>query len=855
MSLRTFRPAALLAILAIACGTPTVPPDAMPQAELAADVLAGEAPLTVNFTGLAVGGDEPLRYKWDFGDRGASEETSPAHTYEAAGLYTVVFTVTDADGDMDQDETVVSVTAPALDVRVDASPLSGQAPLQVSFTASARGGTPPYYYDWDFADGSRSTLQNPVHSYASGGTYEARVTVSDAERHTVFGQVRVSVAGDSAPEAVVSASPTAGSAPLNVTFQGSVVGGDAPITFNWDFGDGSKDDVQSPSHTYKAPGTYQAVLTVTDVDGDTDTAQVSVQVVADAVPQVRALADKTQGMEPLTVGFSSQVTSGDPPYTYAWDFGDGGSAAGDRASHAYTAAGKYTATLTVTDADGDAVSDSVTINVSSNSLPAVSATASPGSGAAPLSVAFDASVSGGDAPITFAWAFGDGGTATLEDPTHVYAAEGTYTARVTATDANGDQADATVQIVVQQSLPDLAASNLRIEPQADQVIFRFTVSNLGNSPTGDFYVDFYIDRATAPGPGLAGDGWILENGLAAGEVRDVAAFLPAPQGQYQGWLQLDTDDNVAEADETNNVAGPDAYTVEGPLVLNELLYDPPSADTGCFVELAGPAGTDLTGYQLVGVNGANGSDYATVDLSGTVRSDGFFVVAQDGNVASTQVDQTDPAVDFQNGPDAVQLRFHGAVVDAVGYGTGAATFAGEGTPAPDPASSDPQSKVSIGRSYNSVDTDDNGADFSVLDYPSPGGRNPVSGDTCGYAITVSGPASLSGSTAGAGDEYHAAACGDGTSEPDVVYAIPLQSGQRLEAEILQAADGFDTVLYLRGTCTSQASERACDDDGGVAPLSHLTYTATATGTYYLVVDGYSSATDDWGTYDLLIDIR
>ncbi|MGI9018237.1 MAG: ExeM/NucH family extracellular endonuclease, partial [Euzebya sp.] len=63
--------------------------------------------------------------------------------------------------------------------------------------------------------------------------------------------------------------------------------------------------------------------------------------------------------------------------------------------------------------------------------------------------------------------------------------------------------------------------------------------------------------------------------------------------------------------------------------INELHYDNDGADVGEFVEVAGPAGTDLTGWSIVLYNGSGGASYATVDLSGTVddQGEGFGAVS------------------------------------------------------------------------------------------------------------------------------------------------------------------------------------------------------------------------------------
>ena len=150
-------------------------------------------------------------------------------------------------------------------------------------------------------------------------------------------------------------------------------------------------------------------------------------------------------------------------------------------------------------------------------------------------------------------------------------------------------------------------------------------------------------------------------------------------------------------------------------VLSEVLYDATGTDDGAlFVELYGSPGTSLEGYVVEGVNGADGSVTVSIPLSGTLPADGLFVVADQASGGGTLVAGADLLAnfDFQNGPDAVVLRDAlGAVVDAVGYGV----FAGEGSPAPDPAAGS-----SVARLFANVDTDDNAADFAALAVPTPG---------------------------------------------------------------------------------------------------------------------------------------
>jgi hypothetical protein len=121
---------------------------------------------------------------------------------------------------------------------------------------------------------------------------------------------------------------------------------------------------------------------------------------------------------------------------------------------------------------------------------------------------------------------------------------------------------------------------------------------------------------------------------------------------------------------------------------------------------------------LEGVNGADGSIYKTVPLSGSIPADGVFVIADDDGGGATLVGNADLVVDvdFQNGPDSIVLRNGAAVLDAVGYGDfTSAVFAGEGAAAvAAPAGS------SIARFNPLLDSGNNLADFTVLDLPTPG---------------------------------------------------------------------------------------------------------------------------------------
>ncbi len=156
------------------------------------------------------------------------------------------------------------------------------------------------------------------------------------------------------------------------------------------------------------------------------------------------------------------------------------------------------------------------------------------------------------------------------------------------------------------------------------------------------------------------------------------------------------------------------------ILINEIHHDPPEADApNVFIELFGPPGAPLEGYRLVGVNGANGQDYAAIPLEGNLPRDGFFVIAHpDANPALRAIaSQLHPSADLQNGPDSIQLRFQDQRIDSLAYGDfDPDEFpAGEGDPAREGLDAE-----SLSRNGRQVDSDNNARDFSPAD-PSPGG--------------------------------------------------------------------------------------------------------------------------------------
>jgi len=316
-------------------------------ADFDASPLEGFAPLTVTFTDLSTG--NPTAWEWDFGDGASSSERSPAHVYASSGTFTVVLTATKAGlSDTVTKANYITVTLLAAPVaEFSGSPTTGSAPLTVSFEDLSTNF--PTSWEWVFGDGGTSTEQNPSHEYVGGGSYTVSLTATNPGGSDIETKVGyITVVAPVVPVADFTGSPTSGPLPLTVHFTDSSA--NYPNAWGWDFGDGYTSDQQNPPHQYTISGEYTVSLTAVNAAGSDTETKLNYVTVLPPLPIAGFAATPTSGTVPLTVDFTDLSTK--DPVSWEWTFGDGGTSTGKSPMHEYQTAGRYTVSLTATNASG-----------------------------------------------------------------------------------------------------------------------------------------------------------------------------------------------------------------------------------------------------------------------------------------------------------------------------------------------------------------------------------------------------------------------------------------------------------------------------------------------------------------------
>jgi ELWxxDGT repeat protein len=325
-------------------------------------------PITFNGSGSSDPDGDPLTYSWDFGDGTTGTGVAPTHAYSNVGTFTARLRV--SDGFINSFQVTTSVTVNnAPPVANAGGPYTGVRNQAIAFDGSGSSDPDghPLTHAWDFGDGSVGSGVAPLHAYSTLGTFTVTLTVSNGQATSAPATTTVTI--HNLPPVANPGGPYTGVRNQAIAFNGSGSSdpdGD-PLTYAWDFGDGTQGSGVAPTHAYSTLGTFTVTLAVSD--GNTSSAPATTTVTINNIPPVANPGGPYTGVRNQAIAFNGSGSS-DPdgdPLTYVWDFGDGTVGSGVAPTHAFATLGTFTVTLTVS--DGHATSAPATTSVTIVNLP------------------------------------------------------------------------------------------------------------------------------------------------------------------------------------------------------------------------------------------------------------------------------------------------------------------------------------------------------------------------------------------------------------------------------------------------------------------------------------------------------
>ena len=406
--------------------------------------------IPVTLHAIATGGVKPYTtYKWS--SNGSTVGTGESYTYTPDTLGRTIFTVqvTDTANNNKTDSVGVFV-----EKRSNLIVNAGQDQKTivkkiVTLSATVKGGSQPYSYDWTIGGHSIGTTKTIQYIPTTVGTEIVTLTVTDKNNQKSTDTMTLTV--NSIPFKVdTNASKKTIKVGQTTTLTSKVEGGTKPYTYEWTL-DGETQGTKS-TLKYKATTAGKKIfkLTVTDANQSTKSSTITIDVSEIPLPlKVTASTSKKTIKVGQTTTLTSKVEGGTKPYTYEWTLD--GDIQGTKSTLNYkaTTAGTKTFKLTVTDANQNTKSTNVIVNVSEVSLPLkVDANASKKTIEVGQTTTLTSKVEGGTKPYTYKWTLDGEIQGTKSTLNYKATTAGTKTFKLTVTDANQNTKSTNVTVTV-----------------------------------------------------------------------------------------------------------------------------------------------------------------------------------------------------------------------------------------------------------------------------------------------------------------------------------------------------------------------------------------------------------------------
>ena len=419
-----------------------------PVASFSSNATSGCAALNVSFKDNSTG--NPKFWNWDFGNGQLSNIQNPSTVYYNPGTYTISLVVRNADGTngITKTDYITVNPAPQADFTSDLTNTCLPAFIQFSDLSKPVAGSLTKW-EWDFGDGTISTVQNPRKNFTAVGFYTVTLKVTSSTGCVnVVSKGRYIRVLEGVQAAFKDTITQVCQPPFTASFSNQT-SGPGTITYNWSFGNGNTSTAVSPGTTYTTAGSYTVKLTAKSDLSCADSVQKTIVLTTAAT----SFTNADSACINSAVAFRN--TSAPAPLTAAWNFGDGTVSQQLNPSKSYTAAGTYQVKLVNT---YSTCTDSLTKTIRIPSLPAADFSATNTVACkAPLTVSFKDQSAGA---VQWSWNFGNGVTSTQQNPSYTYTTAGEYTVTLTITNAAGCQNTVSKDKFVKITRPVVSIGNV-----------------------------------------------------------------------------------------------------------------------------------------------------------------------------------------------------------------------------------------------------------------------------------------------------------------------------------------------------------------------------------------------------------
>ena len=290
------------------------------------------------------------RYSWSGGDSRGSRETYDT-SFSSPGTKTVRLTARNSAGS-DDDSTTVEVQPGPPEISVSC-PESADVDEDITCTVDNRGGAIDTY-SWSDSDGGSGSSSSYRTSFGSAGTYTVSLAASNAggDDRDTSGNIIVTAPPPREPDISISCSPSSIEEGDRTTCEVRRNSGGEIDTYSWSASGGSPSSDSSRMYRvrFNTAGTYTVSLTASNDGGDgSDSTSVTVAV---EEPDISIRCSPLVVDEDESVTCEVRRNSGGEISTYSWSDSDGGSGSGATYSTSFDTAGRYTVTLTASNAGG-----------------------------------------------------------------------------------------------------------------------------------------------------------------------------------------------------------------------------------------------------------------------------------------------------------------------------------------------------------------------------------------------------------------------------------------------------------------------------------------------------------------------